>query len=196
MRTGLLLVVALSLIGCASSPATHFFTLHAIPAAENRQPALPAPVQIAAVHLPPSLDRRQMVRMTSASGVAISESDRWSGPLDDMVRNVLSEDLLTRLPAGRVVLPAAPAPEDTRAIVVTVADFGPDPSGAVTLTGSWALLDRARQRPTFDRQFALSVGSAATPEGMAAGMSRALAQLADRIASALVSDRAALAPAP
>ena len=142
-------------------------------------------IQLTAVHIPPSLDRRQMVRMTDANSVAVSETNRWSAAFDAMVRNVLAQDLVVRLPKGRVILPDAPSPAGTRSLVVTIAQFGPDASGEVKLDGSWALLDAVSGEPVRERNVHLNAGLAPDPDAIAAAMSRALGQLADQIASAL-----------
>jgi hypothetical protein len=144
-----------------------------------------APVQLAAVHLPPSLDRRQMVRMATANSVQISETDRWSAALDEMVRNVLARDLVARLPHDKLILPEAPAPAGTPSIVVTLTQFGPDANGTVTLNGSWSLLSGANQTPTLSREVHLTAGVAPDADASAAAMSQALGQLADRIAQSL-----------
>ena len=177
-------VLSTSLWGCPSSPASHFYTLSAVPSTSGAKPAS-APVHVAAVHIPPLLDRRQMVSMTSAYSVQISETNRWSAPLDEMVRKVLAEDLVARLPAGQVILPRSPGPSGARSLVVTIAEFGPGPDGDVRLTGSWSLLAADAGAPVRERNIAIDAGRVTSAETTAAAMSRAIGQLADEIASAL-----------
>jgi uncharacterized lipoprotein YmbA len=150
-------------------------------------------VQVVAVHVPPSLDRKQMVRMTGRNNVKISETDRWSAPLDEMIRNVLAQDLVARLPKNRVILPDAPAPPGTGMIVVTIAQYGPDPSGDVKLNGSWTLLETGSNKPILERNFQLSGGTAASADATAAATSRVLAQLA-RVMSSVLSDTSLPSP--
>jgi uncharacterized lipoprotein YmbA len=126
-----------------------------------------------------------MVRMTNDNRVQISEVDRWSGPLDEMVRNVLSQDLATHLPEGKVILPRAPVPSGTSLLVVTLSRFGPDASGAVELEGSWALLSGSSGSPRLERDFQINTGPAADADATAAAMSQALSQLASNIAAGL-----------
>jgi uncharacterized protein len=185
MRTTLTLYATLLLLaGCGSSPKTNFYTLSVIPGTTGRH-SISSPVQLTAVHLPPALDRRQMVRMSDANSVTISETNRWSAPLDEMVRNVLAQDLVARLPRGRVILPEAPAPAGTRPLVVTIARFGPDAAGEVKLAGSWALLDPSSGQPVLERDVQLSGGPAPNADATAAAMSQVMGELADQIASAL-----------
>ena len=99
MRTLSTILIVFLLAACGSSPKTHFYTLSVAPGSTGH--GIQTPVQLAAVHIPPSLDRRQMVRLTSANSVEISEVNRWSAPFDEMVRNVLAQDLAARLPTGK-----------------------------------------------------------------------------------------------
>jgi uncharacterized lipoprotein YmbA len=185
MRRSLAVLVLLLLAGCRSSPSTHFYALSVVPGNGGSPAAVPFPVQVATVHLPPLLDRRQLVRMTGENSVQISGTERWSAALDEMVRNVLSQDLAARLPEGRVILPDAPPPPDTGTLVVTIAQFGPDATGDVHLNGSWALLTGGSNTPILKRDFHLDARPAASADAMAAAMSRALGQLASVIAVTL-----------
>lgn len=184
MRTTLALLSLLLLTGCGSSPETNFYTLSVTPVTTGRH-SISSPVQLAAVHIPPTLDRVKMVRMTNENSVQISETDRWSAPFDEMVRNILSQDLAALLPKGKVILPRAPAPRGTGTLVVTIATFGPDAGGEVKLNGSWALLDNNSDAPELERTFQIDAGPAADAEATAAAMSRALSRLASTMAAGL-----------
>jgi uncharacterized protein len=185
MRNEIALVLLMILLtGCGSSPKTNFYTLSVVPGRTGTE-SVSSPVQLAAVHIPPSLDRRQMVSMTTANAVKISESNRWSGAFDEMARNVLAQDLAARLPKGKVILPQAPAPAGTTTLVVTIAQFGPDADGRVKLNGSWALLHGSSGLPALERNFQLDAGPTADADATAAAMSRALGQLAGEIVSTL-----------
>ncbi len=184
MRKTLALFSILLFTGCGSSPTTNFYTLSVSPATAGRH-SVSSPIQLAAVHIPPSLDRVKMVRMTNENSVQISETDRWSAPFDEMVRNVLSQDLSTLLPKDKVILPRAPAPPGTRMLVVTISQFGPDAGGEVKLKGSWALLKKSSVAPQLERDFQINAGPAPDADATAATMSRALSRLASTIAAGL-----------
>jgi uncharacterized lipoprotein YmbA len=183
---------ALLLAACGSSPKTHYFTLDTVPPPQGEKAPLSSPVTVAEVQVPPSLDRREMVRRTGANTADVSGEDRWTAPLGDMVRNVLSQDLAARLPEGKVILPDSPAPPHTSDIVLSIARFDADPSGKVTLDGSWSLVQERRGRPVLQRDVALETSAAAPgPDGQAAAMSRLLGQLATQIATTLAERDAA-----
>ncbi len=177
------LIMLLLLAGCGSSPKTHFYTLSVAPTGGRH--AISFPVQLTAVHVPPSLDREQLVRMSGANSVKISDTDRWSASFGQLVRNVLAQDLAARLSNGRFILPEAPAPAGTAALVVTITQFGADANGVVRLTGSWALVDAASGTPRGEHNFNLNGGVAPGADAMAAAMSELLGRLAGQIAARL-----------
>jgi uncharacterized lipoprotein YmbA len=182
IRICLTAIALMLLAGCGSSPKTHFYTLNNIPGTASRH-SLSYPVQLTAVHVPPSLDRRQMVSRTGVNQVSISETNQWSAPIDIMMRNVLAQDLVARLPKDKVILPEAPAPESSTSLVVSVSRFAADPTGTIDFSGSWSLL---RNGETLrERQFEFRRGQANDPDSTAAVMSELLGELADRIAISL-----------
>jgi hypothetical protein len=140
------------------------------------------PVQIARVHLPPSLDRLQMVRETSSYSLEISDRHRWSGPLDQMIRRSVSEDLLAILPSARVVLPHEPAPPHTLELVIDVVRFMPDAAGRVTLEASWSVVSNGG---AVERSAVVNITvpmASASYADQVAAMSQAVARMAERIA--------------
>jgi uncharacterized lipoprotein YmbA len=172
------------LASCGSSPKTHYFTLAVVPGDTQQQRAISSPVTVAAIHIPPSLDRREMVRRTGQTTVDVSDRDRWTAPLDEMVRMVLSQDLADRMPKDKVVLPHVPAPQNTAQIVLSLAQFGPA-EGRVALAGSWALL-RPDGKPLLLRNVTLMSGMIAPDAAHeTAAMSQLLGQLASEIAATL-----------
>ena len=178
-----LTLLSVVLAGCGSSPKTNFYVLSAADDAGRR--SISFPVQLASVHIPPSLDRKQMVRMTGENSVKISETERWSAPLDLMIRNTLAQDLAARLSRNQMILPDAPAPAGTATLVVTITQFAPDAAGNVRLSGSWSLVSGGSNTAVREREFKITGASGPTAESMANAMSSALGQLASQIVSSL-----------
>ena len=187
MRRAIAIVAMVFLAGCGSSPKTQFFTLTPMPPQEGQARAeIKAPVTVAAVNVPPSLDRSELVRRTGATTVDIDSDARWTAPLGDMIRTVLSQDLAARLPQEKVILPDSPAPPNTAQIVVSIAEFGPAGTSGTTLQGSWSVMKGAAAKPVRQRNFDLDADASATGgSSQAMAMSRLLARLADDIAAAL-----------
>lgn len=189
VRTATLIVSAamMTLTGCGRSMPTRYVTLNATPADAPLATAPIAPVQLTAVHVPAVLDRLDVVTLASKNRLTIDDSDRWGAPLAEMMRSTLAQDLLTRLPAGSFVLPDAPAPPDTRTLVVTVLDSEAEASGTLTLQAEWTLLSGHPGRATLRQQVTLrSEFTGHDAAAQAAALSRILGELADRIAASLV----------
>jgi uncharacterized lipoprotein YmbA len=184
-RCPIIVLAALLLASCGSSPKTQYFTLAPVPGSAQRI-SIPVPVTVAAVHVPPALDRREMVRRTGANSVDIREQDRWTAPLGDMIREVLARDLAARLPEDKVVAPQSPTPPHTQQIVVTITQFGPDAAGKVVLDGDWSLLDGDREKLLLRHHVDLwAAAPDPSADGQAAAMSELVGQLAQHIATTL-----------
>ena len=103
-----------------------------------------------------------------------------------MLREVLTRDLVRRLPPGSVVLPDEPSPAGTRRIVLDVLRFADDGTGKVVLTGGWSLLPAGSDVPVLRQQVHLSdITDSSDYANQVAAMSRLLGQLADQIARQL-----------
>ena len=183
-------VGVLALAGCASAP-THFFVLDptppAQPSVQSSAPVPPTPIQLTSVHIPPDLDRPEVVVQVAANRLKLSDQDHWAAPLGEMIRRVLSQDLDSRLPAGLVVAPDAPAPVSTRAVVVDILEFR-STGGQVDLQANWTLLAAGSGRPVLSREVRLTADSGAGgADAQAAAMSRLLGEFATGMASTLMS---------
>jgi hypothetical protein len=151
------------------------------------------PIVIDKVILPGALDRPQLVRRISANQLDIDENDRWPAPLDEIVQRVLAQDLAARMPAGVVVLPGEPIPRGAvRQVFVDVATFEGDLSGHVTLHARWIIETNPANAPSSspsiadDAYITVDAGSG-NAQAIAAAMSQSLADLSERMATALSS---------
>lgn len=89
------LLAAAMLAGCSSPPKTSFYTLAqaAAPARDDAKASSSYSVAIGPVGIPESLDRPQMVLRAGANQVAISEYERWAGPLKSEIALAIAESL-------------------------------------------------------------------------------------------------------
>jgi uncharacterized lipoprotein YmbA len=191
MRLSTMLGLATVLAACHSSPPVRFFTLDPVPSSLQTTNTSNVSVQVGAVHVPLVLDRQQMVRQGAPNSLTISNQNRWGAPLADMVRDVLTRDLIERLPQGTVVLPETAAPQGTGVIAVDILHFGSDASGTTSFDGSWSLSLADSDAPQSVRHVALSE----RPEpndyaGDARSMSKLVGRLADEMAGVLVTGAA------
>jgi len=96
-----LLALVILLAGCGASPPSKFYVLTADPVPPRAAAtATGNTVALGRITLPGALDRPQIARRRGANEIVFSEEERWAGPLDDMMRRVLADDLAARLPAA------------------------------------------------------------------------------------------------
>jgi uncharacterized lipoprotein YmbA len=183
----LLLVCCLPL-GCSSSPPLRYYTLNEIaatapPVAISSQ----IPVRVEPIVIPQELDRLEIVTRIGPNRLRISESDHWAAPLEDQVRRVLSDDLSTRLPPRELADPNEPAGGGPRRLLsVSISNFLADSSCSVTLRADWMLRgpNTGTERGT---ESVVIPGNEPCTAPAAEQMSSALAVLADRLATMILS---------
>jgi uncharacterized lipoprotein YmbA len=186
MREATISLTSLLICACASSPPVRYFILDPVPPAREVAKLAADPVQIVSVHLPPALDRRQLVREEAPNKLTVSKEDRWGAPLADMTQRVLSQDLMLRLSPGRVVLPGEPAPAGTKAISVDVLEFGINAQGTMVLDGNWSIVPSGSDVAVASYHFQLTRAAVhGDSAAQAHGMSVLLGQLADSMVAEL-----------
>jgi hypothetical protein len=135
-----------------------------------------------------------MARRLNSDEISYSEYDRWAGPLDDMVRRVLSADLEGRLPLGMILIDNNPTSPASLTIAVDILRFDADAAGQVTLKARWQMLDRSGSLVGIPHDaMIVKPGSGRDAEAVAATMSGAVADLASQIAASLGSGAMAFA---
>jgi uncharacterized protein len=176
------------LTACGSSPPSHYYELSAEPdPAPVAQAGYPTrTVAIGEVKLPGALDRPQLARQIGPNQLEYAESDRWAGPLDDMVRRVLAADLRPLLPAGTALVASDSSAPAGLTVAVEVSRFDADKAGRVTLDATWETLDKNAKVTGAPRAANIvEPASGSDAAAVAAAMSRALARLADTIAAGI-----------
>jgi len=148
-----------------------FYTLSPVSAAAGEN-ANSAAIRVGRVRIPAELDRVEVVQRIDANRLSISEQDRWAAPMEDMVRRVLTADL--NGPANGLAQPSA-------TLNVDIEEFMGDASCNVTLTASWEL--KGASAPVTGRESIRVPGSGGTcpASSLPMPMSRALAQLSEKI---------------
>jgi len=187
------LVLANLLAGCQSAP-TRFFMLEPVAPVSIAGSYTGPAIAVAAVHIPPALDRSDIVSEVAPGEFKVSDLEQWIAPLGQGIRQALSADLAARLPAGRVIFPHLVKPPGTIAVSVDLLSFDAGPRVA-TLQVSWLGTSDGAQPGAQPRSIGgtLRLQTPRSGEGaasMASALSALVAQLADRIVTEL------LLPAP
>jgi uncharacterized lipoprotein YmbA len=186
VRLPLLTVVALLLAGCGTSPPSKFYVLTADPAPPRVASFAGSTIALGRVSLPGALDRPSIARRRGSNELVYVEEERWAGPLDDMVRRVLADDLAARLPASVTLVESAAKPPPGVTIAVEISRFEADETGAVTLAARWEALGPTGRPLGPPRESTIVLpGSGRDAAAVVGTMSRALSDLATRIASGL-----------
>lgn len=182
------LMLTALLAGCGSSPPSHYYVLSAQPdpAAVNPVGDSGRTVALGAVRLPGALDRPQMARRIGPNQLEYAETDRWAGPLDEMVRRVLADDLRPLLMPGMALVGLdSSAPADLT-LAVDVTRFDADKAGTVTLAATWETLGKNATVVGAPREADIVEPARGSDDAaVAATMSRAVARLAADIAKGL-----------
>lgn len=158
----------------------------AAPPAASPVAALAAlPLGVDAIELPPGLDRQGIVVRRADHRLEVRGNELWAASLETMVLHALAFDLAARLPEGTVVLPGqAQSTGGMRSLDVVFAELAAGPEREVVVDARWTL--RAAGEPDLvgHERIVHPLGSLDSDE-IAAGTSRALAALSDRIVLAL-----------
>jgi uncharacterized protein len=174
--------VAVALGGCRSA-STRIYTLGPTAPASHidvyRAPAL----RVDTLNVPASWDRMEILKLSAAGTLQISDFDHWAAPLAQMARQTLSDDLDQRLPSGSVVYPRLPKPSGALGVNVDILDFNIVASQA-SMRASWIIVPSGdAQRAKRSTASLRSSMSSAEPSAVAHAWSDLIGQLADRIAA-------------
>lgn len=197
----------LLLLGCASTPPSHFYTLTPIPDAVGRAGNIAGDgiaVGLGPVTFPQFLDRPQLVTRDGANQLTVDEFHRWGGTVQDDFLRIWGENLSALLGTSRVALFPSEArmPLDFRVLAEVIAFEGTGEREAV-LKVRWTVTDERRTRsfvaredayrcpvmpgPTAGRQSGGDAGAAAAARNAAivAAMSRCLGDFSRDVAAVL-----------
>jgi uncharacterized lipoprotein YmbA len=184
------LLVALALLAGCSSPSPELYTLAAMPGPTAHLAA--HSIEVRRIGLAGYLDRPTIVRSSAAFRLRLADNQRWGEPLGGLLDRVFAEDLVERLPDAAVFSESgaiSTAPDLT--LEVDVQRFDADADGTLVLLAQVAIRRGDAARPAQARTLRLTARPAGpTTRDHVAAMSRALADLADKIV-ALLADSGA-----
>jgi uncharacterized lipoprotein YmbA len=167
-------IVMLSCMAACRSVPTRLYTLQALATPAPARSYEGPPIRVDSVHVPSTLDRMELVTAVSVDEWRVHDLDRWSAPLPQLMQQALTADLLSRLPAGKVIFPHTAKPQDAIGLHVDILEF--EMSGQrASLRVSW------KPGQSVVLQDAL-VGD--DPSALPRVLSDLIAQLADLVATA------------
>ncbi len=185
------LIGAALLSGCASPPASRFYTLggensssQATAGSSNVATTPALLIEVPAIDVPTDVARNQLVVRDSETRVTVLEQERWASPPADELRRALSGDLAARL--GTFDVFGSPHPENVPVyrIAVKVRRFESWPGSRAVLDAVWSVRSlRTQAVMTCATVETETVGPGY--DALVAGHRRAVGALADTIASSV-----------
>lgn len=134
-----MVALTLGLASCTSAPV-HYHTLLA---PNEHATAVGQPVSflidVLPVGVPTQVDQPQLIVRQGDSGVAVLESERWTGPLSDELRSALSAELTQRLATQDIAGLAQPSDAPILRIKLQVRRFDAWPGTHTRLDADWSM---------------------------------------------------------
>jgi len=148
LTSAVVLAVVLAFSGCLSpskTPATRYYVLNSLYSAENKTPPVvilkDASVGVGPIGLSQVLDRPQIIIRTSLNEIRVEDLERWAGPLNENIINVLVSNLSALLSTEKVLkFPWNPKIPVDYQIVMDITQFDGVPGGNVILRARWGIL--------------------------------------------------------
>lgn len=179
----MLLLLAVGLLASCASPKQYYLLTPEGPAPSGGGRGIGVgPVSVAAY-----LDRPNLVFHESGNRLAVAESHRWAGDLEDNIASVLAANLGRRLHTGNVrTYPWADDGDLRHQVSIDIRQLHGTPDGDAFLEAAWRVYSLPDGRMTATKSW-----SATEPletdgyDALAAAESRLLARLAAEIAGSL-----------
>ena len=177
-------LIAAVAAGCASSPATRFYTLSSTASADGA-PAVHGGILVGPVTIPAAVDRPEFVAQVAPNRVEIEDFDRWAAPLNDSIGRIVAGDLAVLLATPDVA--TAPFANFSPAYRVTIGvqRFESVPGDSALVEAIWAVRKSAGDDTRTGRTVAREAVQGKDFAALAAAHSRALAKVSADITAAI-----------
>ena len=170
--------------GCASSPASRFYTLSATASPSGTASSMS--VVVGPVSVPPVVDRPQIVVNAGPNQVAIDEFNRWASPLQDNLSHVVADNLVAVLGTPNVTLfPQTNSADADYRASIEVQRFESVASEAAILDAVWTVRRTADEKSKTGRSTVREPVQDKGYPALVAAHSRAAARLSQDIADAV-----------
>lgn len=180
----ILCILVIFVTGCASTPASRYYTLSA--ATESAAPSSDLSVVVGPVSVPDEVDRPQFVVSTGPNQMRVDEFNLWASPLQDNIARVIVRNLVGLLGTPRVALfPQTLSTDAEYRVAVEVQRFDSAPGVAATLEAAWTVRRPQDGKTEMGRTTVREAVQENSYEALAAAHSRAMTRLSQDIADAV-----------
>lgn len=177
--------------GCASSPASRFYTLS--PLREEGKGVKESPfdqsltIVVGPIQLPEYLDRTEIVTRAGRNKIIVSDFDLWAGSLAEGFSRVLAENLSALLFTENVmVYPGLRSRSARYQLTAEVIRFDGSLGGDISLIAHWTIFEGKERKVVFAHKSAIIEPSGEKGyEALVAASSRALEKLSREIADVI-----------
>ena len=173
--------------GCATSPASKFYTVSPVQVVEQSSGSHPVAIAIDPVTVPELVDRSQIVTRLDANRVSIDEFARWAEPLKKQIPGVLAEDLGRFIPGAIVSTYPQRVDDNAYRISIDVQVFDSSTNGTVMLAVIWSVRSPKGGENVSGRSVVHESAGGPGYDALVKAHSRALASVASDIAVAMHS---------
>ena len=171
-------------VGCASTPASRYYTLSA--ATTTAATLSDLSVVVGPVSVPAMVDRPQIVVTVGPNQVQMDEFNRWASPLQNSIARAVAENLVALLGTPHVTLsPQAMSADVGYRAVIEVQRFESTPGEAATLDAVWTVRRMKDGRTQTGRTTVREAVQEKDYDALAAAHSRAVARLSQDLADAV-----------
>ena len=183
-RTLFACFTTLLLLGCSSSPKTHYYTFNTPP--DTRTAATGPLILIGPVTLPDLVDRPQLVLRSNDNQVEISDTHRWAQSLKGEIARALAANLALEADTPRAyLLSQATGEEADLRIAVDILRFESAPGSHAAIEAQWSVRQKGINKPIIARSVVRENVEGKSHEALVAAHSRAIAKLSREIAMTL-----------
>jgi uncharacterized protein len=167
--------------GCVTRQPDHFYVLEAQPAGARAASSQFSRQITLRVTVPSLVDRNEMI-VTTMSGVAVMDHERWAAPLADLVTTALSQDIERRR-NDVIVLPKSADHAGLPLIRITVEidQLNARLGQPLSIETHWRVTDGGSGRETLGRDTFVSPQPPQNYAEVAGALSAVVALLADRL---------------
>lgn len=181
-------IIATAAAGCASAPS-RFYTLNSTATGDGSPDANYA-VAVGPVTVPASVDHPQFTVQVAPNRVEVDEFNRWAGPLDDNIAQVIAGDLAVLLGTPQVATVPLANFKPAYQVTIDVQRFESVPGKSVLVEAVWVVHKSAGGTAQSGRTVASEPVSGNGFDALAAAHSRALAKVSGDIAAAIRAEAA------
>jgi uncharacterized protein len=184
-----LVLLAVSLCGCGSSPAPSFYRLQPDTTLTAMGPSVPLYVVVNPVTIPGLVDRPQIVVSLAGNQVWPNEFQRWAEPLNGNIQRTIAGNLAVLLGSEHVSAYAADASGVPMwRVRIDVMQFDSAPGDTATIDALWTIWPPGKATPIAGRTLAREPAQGQAYDALVTAHDHALGLVSRDVAAAILKN--------